>query len=818
MIKTIVFVLIAGLWSYNLCAQEIFGKVTNSQTGQPVTGAHIIIEDDQNNQNYAISNANGRYSFKLVHAGKNKLVCTYVGFESITREVEIKEDQKLEINFRLTESVEELQEVTITGDLVCSVKRTGDALYTGTAITPKGIELLGISAKNSIYNTLDLLPAVTVTGQDAYGLAAKEVRIRGIRGLFSGVTIEGFPNYGIMPIGARDDIYDIENMESISLYKGATPTDIGSATGSRGGIIELSYHRPENKLKITLNQAYGSNSYWRSFIRFDCGIFPSKTKFFTSYSYTTANKWKGYGNLALRHNIALGLAQQLSPKMYLELFGNFNTVKRHDFRALIFAEASDIENNFNLDYVKNIRGVPAEDYYYYDYNRGEYTNADAMAIWNYDVSGKMGLITRIYYSREDAVSEKTVNNQSKYIIQDRTRDIGRIGIIPEAKGQTGKFSYSVGYWFESFDNRVYVYPKAITAVGLVPKGYNFYAVPKRRGQIHSPYAKLAYNGEHLKLQTGLKYYYFNGPESERYKSISPDTLSTEPSTDLHTDAIIHSALLPSIGIGYRFSKAFEIYANYGRNYMRPYRYVPTINLYLSNQIAFNNAGMNLQSIFDTWKMETSDNFDFGLRFTTNCLKLTPTVYYSKQKNTLANIYDPIVGVNYYRNVGDLTSIGAELEAYAYPLQNLTLFIHPAYTSISYDKDLERLERNDNDVQNLDISGNQIPATPVWLLKSGGSYTHKFLVAAVFVNYTGERFGDATNTEKIPGFTLVNLSLQFKKREILLAEEAAICFEVKNLFDKRYIGMITVWDDSAGGNATYYAGFPRSIVASAKLTF
>jgi len=815
-IKAITFFLISGLWSYHLYAQEIFGKVTNSQTGQPITGANIIIKNDQNIRNNVISDASGRYSLKLVHTGHNKLSCTYVGFESITREIEISENQKIEINFSLTESVEELQEVTITGDLVRSVKRTGDVLYTGTAITSKGVEILGILAKNSIYNTLDLLPAVSVTGQDAYGLAEKEVRIRGIRSLFSGVTIEGFPNYGIMPIGARDDIYDMENMESISLYKGATPTDIGSATGSRGGIINLSYHRPEDKLKLTINQAYGSNNYWRSYIRFDSGIFPLKTKFFTSYSYTTADKWKGYGNLALRHNLALVLTQQLSPKMHIELFSNFNTVKRHDFRALSYAEASDIENNFELDYVKNLTGVPAEDFYYYDYTHGKYTNVDAMAIWNYAVSEKMGLTTKIYYSQEDAISQKTVNNQSKYIIQGRTRDIERIGIIPEAKGQTGKFNYSAGYWFESFDNRVYIYPTAITTAGLVPKGYSFYTVPEGRGQIHSPYIKLTYNGEHLKLQTGLKYYYFIEPESERYRSVSPDTLSTEPSADLHTDAIVHSAFLPSVGMGYKFSKAFEIYANYGRNYMRPYRYVPIVSLYLGKKIAFNNACMNLQSIFDTWKMETSENFDFGLRFTTNFLKLLPTVYYSKQQNTLANIYDPVVGVNYYRNVGNLTSYGVELEAYAYPLKNFTLFIHPSYTSMSYDKGLERLEGSD--VQDVEISGNQTPATPVWLVKSGGIYTHKFLVATVCVNYTGGRFGDATNTEKIPAFTLVNLSLQFKKREILLTKEATIRLEVKNLFDKRYIGMITVWDDSAGGNATYYAGFPRTIVTSVKLTF
>ena len=45
------------------------------------------------------------------------------------------------------------------------------------------------------------------------------------------MTVEGVPNYGIMPIGAREDIYDMENMESVSLYKGASPADLGTGSG-----------------------------------------------------------------------------------------------------------------------------------------------------------------------------------------------------------------------------------------------------------------------------------------------------------------------------------------------------------------------------------------------------------------------------------------------------------------------------------------------------------------------------------------------------------------------------------------------------------
>ncbi|MGM0573811.1 MAG: TonB-dependent receptor plug domain-containing protein, partial [Bacteroidota bacterium] len=168
-------------------------------------------------------------------------------------------------NFELTQVRNQIGEVVIQGGITGPVRRAGDALFTGSAITREGISLMGISANNSVYNSLDIMPGITIEGNDAYGLSDKTVRIRGIRSTFSGMTIEGFPNYGIMPIGARDDIYDMENINSVSVYKGAAPADLGTATGSKGGVIELKYKRPADTLKVNLQHTAGSSAYLRSF-------------------------------------------------------------------------------------------------------------------------------------------------------------------------------------------------------------------------------------------------------------------------------------------------------------------------------------------------------------------------------------------------------------------------------------------------------------------------------------------------------------------------------------------------------------------------
>ncbi|RZB33114.1 MAG: hypothetical protein SRB2_04179 [Desulfobacteraceae bacterium Eth-SRB2] len=57
-----------------------------------------------------------------------------------------------------------------------------------------------------------------------------------------------------------------------------------------------------------------------------------------------------------------------------------------------------------------------------------------------------------------------------------------------------------------------------------------------------------------------------------------------------------------------------MYLNYGRNYMRPYAYVPITNMYAMKKKLFKNVNMTLQDIFDDWEMETSDNFDLSFRY------------------------------------------------------------------------------------------------------------------------------------------------------------------------------------------------------------
>jgi iron complex outermembrane receptor protein len=786
---------------------EVIGKVIDKVTNQPITGANISIT----NTTYgAISDIDGMFHLKS-DTEIESITVSFIGYKN---EVINKPSQEIIIN--LTPTTSELDEVVIKGAYTKPVKRTSDAIYTGSALTDKGISLMGISASNSVYNAIDLMPGISVESNDAYGLSEKSVRIRCIKDNFSGMTLDGFPNYGIMPIGARDDIYDMENMHQVAVYKGATPADLGTATGSKGGAIELQFRRPQENFGIQINQSVGMNNYTRSFARIDLGQLPSGTGAFISYSYTQADKWKGLGKLGPRNNLTIGITQQITNKIDFEVFANYNSIDRHDFKPLSYEQARDIKNTYSHDFNSSLTGTPANDMNYFDYNGGKFINRDIMSKLSFRMFEYQKVTLRYYISSEDADFKEGVKKGPNYFVFNRKRDVNRMGVIPEFSGELFNIKYSAGYWFESCDNNASVYSLGITADGLQPIGYNYFTVNEKKGQVHSPYAKIAYTLDKLSFQAGIKYFYYIDPESNRYTSETPTELSAIPDPDLHTDKISHSSLLPTAGFGYKFNKKVEAYFNYGKNYMRPYKYSPIISLYVKNQKTFTDNGMTLQSVFDKWIMETSDNFDIGIRYKGKKVSFSPSVFYAKHHNVLASAYDPVVELDYYQNVGKLTAYGADMECYIFPVNKLMLYLNPTFARMSYDEDLYR--KTTDGFEGVGIKGKQAPTTPKFSLKTGGSYSIKNISFATKVKCIGARYGDASNVEEISGYTLIDASVNYCKKDLWKLKELCIGVEFKNIFNTRYVGSIDVSDDSLQGSASYYAGIPFTAIGNLNLKF
>ena len=707
-----------------------------------------------------------------------------------------------------------LEELVVTGEkLVTPTKETSQTVYTGQEVTKEGMKIDGSRSEVSVYNTINILPGLNVENVDPYGLSAeqKNLRVRGVRGYLGSMSVAGVPNWGGNPIGPRDYLYDTENFNSVAVYKGAVPADISTGVGARGGAIELRPQWPSDKLGLGISQGVGMDEYTRSFFRVDSGSLPTvKSKLSLSYSYTDASKWKGPGDMGPRNNLNFMLAQPYGCKEdEINVFFNFNDIKQDLYRPLTYLETQDLSRYYRQDYNSQLTGKRLQDINYYKYNRGDYNNQDILSVIPITLTDAFRLNFKPYYANEDSEIWNGVTSQGG-LVQKRTRDVERFGMISALEYDFSLAKLTVGYWFEFTDMTINV--QNYNPVTLAYQGFGVYQQTNGDGFTQSPFLTLAGNIGKFDWQAGLKYFYFHDPSTDGYVTTAPNYYVLQRAADLDRDAKTYDEWLPSVGLAYNFLDSLQVYTSYGRNQIRPYSYVPIISLYNQYRSRFQKAGITLNDLFNGYNMETSDNVELGARFRQEWGEIMPALYFAKHDNLLTTIYDPRVDLNYQQNVGNATGWGAELTTNFFLRKDLTFFVNPSFTRLTYDDDLTYAGYT------LDTKGNQVVDTPEWMLKTGLIYNYKGFEITPSLRYLSSRYGDATNKEKIDGYVAADLMLSFTTKKVPFTDQMKLSLEMYNLFDNKYVSVINVSDDNRGGAASYYAAPPFTLLGRIAFLF
>lgn len=706
------------------------------------------------------------------------------------------------------DEVATLDTVQITAEpLLTPTKQADETVYTGTEVTARGIETQGAKATMRVHDAIDMLPGVNSERPDAGGLAVEQssVRMRGVKSYLGTLTVEGVPNWGGNPIGPRDYLYDLANFEAISVYKGAVPADVGTGVGARGGAIVLHPRWPSENFGAELGQAIGGNDFRRTYVRVDSGTLnETGTRFAAAYSHAEADKWRGPGELGPRDNANLVVAQPLGEAVDVKLWVNHNDQDQHLYRPLTYTQVGALSSNYDLDYNAALTGSASQDIYYYDYNKGHYKNDDILSVITVHTSPTSRVTLKPYYATEDSlIYQGTASGGGR--VQTRSRDIDRWGVIAEAAGEVAGLQGALGYHYENAEMDIATQNYAITASGLDYRGYGVLATAGT-AYLHSPYAKLAGQIGAVNWQAGLKYFRFEDPASAGYTTGPGPTYALVRAPDLDRDARSYSTWLPTLGASYDLDERTQVYASYGRNFIRPYSYIPLINTYNNNRTAFQAAGVNLAELFAGYDMEKSDTLDLGLRYRGERYEIMPTLFYGKHDNLLVTVSDArvLVGgkpVSYQQNVGQATSYGMELGINLYLDDHLTAYFNPTWTRLTYDDDLTYQGTT------LATAGKQVVDTPVWMASAGLIYRIGAFEVQPSVRFVGSRYGDSSHAEKIDAYAVADLALRYTDKHVWPGKTLKASLELSNLFDKEYVAVINASDDNNGGNASYYTGAP-----------
>jgi iron complex outermembrane receptor protein len=717
----------------------------------------------------------------------------------------------------------ELEEVVIKEKrIVLPTKQAGETVYTGVEITKRGMELSGIKGTLNVYEVLSILPGVVFESSDPSNLAAENtnVRIRGIRGYLGGLTVQGIPNYGANPIGPRSYVYDLENFESIAVYKGAIPADFGVGVGNRAGAIELRPAWAKEKTGITLSQSFGSFNFYKSYVRVDTGkLHNLGSRLSAAYSYTESDKWKGPGNLGPRNNLNLTFVQPIREHLEVKIFANFNEINYDKYRYLDYSQARDLEKHRRLDFNKWLTGNPTQDYLYYKYNKAKHLNRDLFAVIDGKLLENVTLTLKPYYSSEDAkIWDGTSNLQGRPGVQKRTRDIERKGFVGNLNLAINNHLAVIGYHYECADMDIYTENYLIVngTVALLYRGFGVFAT-SGESYIHSPYIKIAGNFGNFNWQAGLKYFKFKDPSSEGFVT-NTTTLKLQRAPDLDREAKTYHILLPTVGLSYRLNENIEAYFSYGRNFIRPYAYLPLVSLYNRLRPQFMRARITLNDLFKGFDIERSDNFDLGFRMHGKFFDITSTLFYSKHRKLLTTISDPRVidpstgkPVNYQQNVGRAKGYGVEVAGNFYLRDGLVFYLNPTYNHLTYDKDITYAGKT------LKSEGKQVVDVPRWTVASGLILNYNNFEIMPQVRFLSKRYGNVEHTERIPSFLVCDLRVSYLRERIGFIKNFKVSVEVDNLFDKKYVSVINAMDDAVS-ETTYGVGAPFTVKGSLSFKF
>jgi iron complex outermembrane receptor protein len=736
-----------------------------------------------------------------------------------------------EVKEEKVKKAEELPEVVVTGEkIITPTKETAETVYTGTGITKKGIELSGEKGISNVWSVLNFLPGVFFESPDPAGISSTQrtIIIRGVSGSLGTMSVEGVPVYGGNPIGPREYIFDLDNLEAIDVYKGVIPVDLGTGAGTRGGTVELKPKWAKDKLGFEFKQSLGMNDYTKTFARIDSGkITPLGTKFSLSYSYTEADKWRGKGEIGPRNNVNFTFVQPIGDRINIKFWANYNDIKHHKYASLSYQNA---KRDRWLDYNEDFTGDPQKDWYYYKYQKIGWTNYDYYGFIDVKLLDSLMLQLKPYYrdeEKDDWSGSKSISGPQRPNKPGLTWsgwEVKRKGILTQlifdfklVKGILG-YNYERQEWDDRPSKNYWLNPDG----SLTFIGWGRFTKSISDGFSSSPYLKLSGNIGKLNWQGGIAYIKKKDGKNEGYITQYNGTtpyLVREPKLDYGGRS--YSAWVPSFGLSYAFNDKIEVYTSFGKTFQTPYMYMPIVNLYYRLYDKFKKMGITLDDLFNDYKCEETYNWDLGLRFRTEKFELYPTIFYSKHKNLntpftpgwkdpddpTKPLIDPQTGrpVSFNTFIGKARGYGFELASTFYLTDKIAFFFNPSYVKMKYDGDIV----SGGTVYPVD--GKQVIGVPERMLTTGLIARYKGFEITPRFRYVGSYYGDLARTEKVAGYEVFDFLVSYNKEEIksLRLKNVRLSLEIDNLFDRRYI---------FGTSNSYYPGVPFTVFGSISFNF
>jgi iron complex outermembrane receptor protein len=725
--KQFLLITIFAFLSCIINAQELSGLVVDGSNGMTLPGATVLVEPGD----YGTStDSNGHFEFTGLEEGRHSLTVSYVGYETVKRQVNISPSKNLRVTVELSPSVIQADEIVVTGT---KTERKLEEV-------PVRLELVGPRVFAEV-PSIDITAYLNrISGVDVYNPGGfishkNNIVMRGMSGASQArvlVLIDGVPINKSDGGSVNWSLVQPDQVQKIEITKGPGSSLYGG--NALGGVINIVTKMPSKELQGFARAEYGSLNTLGG--RFNIGgNYSEEGKGFYYSLNAYYRQSDGYINLALMDE----------DENYLpEPDDDPTTIKNdmQEYGAGLKAGYHIDENNrleMLLNYYNDRRGTG------YIYNHPEGSSADhdtRSARISYEgLLGRISINSSLFFRQEAYLKVNDSDRDSKYYTVESDRD--DMGLLVHASMPLGTMSVLT----TGFDIR----QGSVDAVDIyqlvTDRVYN-------RGKMNN-YAVFIQDefkafDEKLILLGGLRFDYAKYFDGAYY--IEDATDATNILADLedrNQDEHVWTALSPRLSAQYKFSDKLRVFAVYSRGFR------PSVldDLCRSGFVrgGFKKANPMLEP-------EYLDSYEAGADLHLNGLSFSPSFYFSRGTDFMYYVStgDSLAmgprlrPVRQVENIGEVEIKGVELKMNYDFNRGIGIF-----ANYSFNESIITEFNPEISSQGEDITGKYLTYVPKNKFSAGISWRNKVINLSAIMNYRGEHYADDMNTVLIDPFSTID---------------------------------------------------------------
>ncbi len=241
------------------------GKVVDKENGEPLPGAHILLNGRRN-----VSDKEGKFSFNELDKGSYNLRISYMGYADYLRKIELTGNMNLVVKMQVSATMEDA--------VVISAFRADENTGTSFSNITKG-EIKAADAVQDLPYIIDMTPSVVTSSDAGAGVGYTSLRIRGSDLTRINVTVNGVPlndpeSQGVWFV----DLPDFAgSLNSIQIQRGVGTSVNGPA--AFGGTIDLQTNGLNAEPEGQVDLSYGSFNTRRYRFSASTGLLKNNTTF-----------------------------------------------------------------------------------------------------------------------------------------------------------------------------------------------------------------------------------------------------------------------------------------------------------------------------------------------------------------------------------------------------------------------------------------------------------------------------------------------------------------------------------------------------------